>query len=333
MNKIKRLLITCALFISCVTTTSCYQKVYVEKIPVEVYQKLDGEESYTEGDGTIDNPYVIDTKGKLIYLSNQTNDNKGNDLYYELQADINLEGINWNPIKRFEGHFNGNGYEISNFVIKNKYTTHKYYTNKIGLFGSNLGTIEKLGVTKFNIYMFWTLKELNVQVGGIAGENGGVIENCYAIGIIIAKSTNQKNTISENLSSINIGGITSINASYKSNQCSRFEGVINNCYSSVKDESAPFGSIDFLNDPIAGKINSCLDPWSGSYIYNYDYEKLDNCEIFYDYVVYFEFEDLNNKEFYINELKWNEEIWDLDDIEYEWYEYVDNQYPKLKRNK
>ena len=170
----KRSLIFFMVLILCCITTSCYTTI--EKIPVEKYQKLEGEEAYTEGDGTLDNPYVIDTKGKLIYLSNQTNENKGQKAYYELQSDIDLEGINWNPIKRFEGHFNGNGYEISNFVIKNKYTTYKYYTNKIGLFGNNFGTIERLGVTKFNIYMFWTLKGLNVQIGGIAGENGGVLK-------------------------------------------------------------------------------------------------------------------------------------------------------------
>ena len=43
-------------------------------IPVEEYQKLEDGEAYTEGDGTLDNPYVIDTKGKLIYLANQTNE-------------------------------------------------------------------------------------------------------------------------------------------------------------------------------------------------------------------------------------------------------------------
>ena len=121
MKKIKSLQIIFILFMFLIIATSCGY----DYIPVEKYQKLEGEEAYTEGDGTLDNPYVIDTKGKLIYLSNQTNEYKGNDLYYELQADIDLGGINWNPIKRFEGHFNGNGYEISNFVIKNKYTYSK----------------------------------------------------------------------------------------------------------------------------------------------------------------------------------------------------------------
>ena len=124
MKKIKSLQIIFILFMFLIIATSCGY----DYIPVEEYQKLEGEETYTEGDGTIDNPYVIDTKGKLIYLSNQLNEDKGQKAYYELQADIDLEGINWNPIKRFEGHFNG--YEISNFVIKNKYTTYKYYTNK-----------------------------------------------------------------------------------------------------------------------------------------------------------------------------------------------------------
>ena len=325
MKKIKSLQIIFILFMFLIIATSCGY----DYIPVEEYQKLEGEEAYTEGDGTLDNPYVIDTKGKLIYLSNQTNENKGQKAYYELQSDIDLEGINWNPIKRFEGHFNGNGYEISNFVIKNKYTTYKYYTNKIGLFGNNFGTIERLGVTKFNIYMFWTLKGLNVQIGGIAGENGGVIEHCYAIGIITAKSTNQKNTISENISRINIGGITSINASYNYNQNSYVEGEINKCYCSVKDGLTYMYPVDVSENPISGKIDGCVTSFYPMYISNYEKQK----NHFGECCIVFKFENFNNKEFYINDLKWNEEIWDLDDIEYENQKYVNDHYPKLKRNK
>ena len=54
MKKIKSLQIIFILFMFLIIATSCGY----DYIPVEEYQKLEGEETYTEGDGTIDNPYV-----------------------------------------------------------------------------------------------------------------------------------------------------------------------------------------------------------------------------------------------------------------------------------
>ncbi len=294
----KKSLIIFMVLIICSITTSCYTTI--EKIPVEKYQKLRGEEPYTEGDGTIDNPYVIDTKGKLIYLSNQTNDNKGNDLYYELQADIDLEGINWNPIHYFKGHFNGNGYEISNFVIKNKYPDRKYYTNIIGLFDYNRGTIERLGVTNFDIDVYWTRKGMRPSIGGIAGINNNVIKDCYAIGKISVETLGLigAGNIDPSIFAF-VGGIAGKDYKYSPEMLAENS----NCYADVEvnhnvEAKLYYDTIAYIESETFGKNTNCAI--SG-------YEK---------------------KEYYINELGWSENIWDFDNPEFQ-----NGGYLKLKRNK
>ena len=53
---------------------------------------MPGEEKFTEGNGTYENPYIIDTKGKLIYFSNNSYNGIGLLSHYELKTDIDLEG-------------------------------------------------------------------------------------------------------------------------------------------------------------------------------------------------------------------------------------------------
>lgn len=299
----KRSLIIFMVLILCCITTSCYTTI--EKIPVEEYQKLEGEEPYTEGDGTLDNPYVIDTKGKLIYLSNQIEDGKGRELCYELQADIDLEGINWNPIHYFTGHFNGNGYEISNFIIKNKYQSYKYYINCIGLFESNAGTIEKLGVTNFEIDMYWTRKGMSPSIGGIAGKNYNVIKDCYVIGRIsgICTATVGAGNIPSH-KVVYIGGIAGENYSFTS----EMKAEIINCYSNVdvKYDIKFCGWRDKISCINADKLD-----------YGDIQGKNINCAI----------SGYEKKEYYINELGWSEDIWDFDNPEFQ-----NGGYLKLKRN-
>ena len=315
----KRSLIFFMVLILCCITTSCYTTI--EKIPVEKYQKLEGEEAYTEGDGTLDNPYVIDTKGKLIYLSNQTNENKGNDLYYELQADIDLEGINWNPIKRFEGHFNG--YEISNFVIKNKYQDRKYYTGLIGLFQTNYGTIKKLGVTNFDIDMTWKLKAIHINDGGITATNHGNIINCYAIGTITIKLTNEVGDKNATNSDTHVGGIAG-----KNGGASWEVGNITNCFAVVKceDVSAPEAFTYGISN--LGNIDNSVAPNQYYYINHYD----PSSDVITPSRINVETEELSNKEVYLTKLNWDEDIWDLNDIEFVDDAYSSNHYPKLKRS-
>ena len=293
----KRSLIIFMVLILCCITTSCYTTI--EKIPVEEYQKLEGEESYTEGDGTANNPYVIDTKGKLIYLSNQTADGKGKELYYELQADINLEGINWNPIHCFKGHFNGNGYEISNFVIENRYPLYKFYNHSVGFFESNVGTIERLGLTNFSIDVCWVLKGMWTCAGGIVGTNMGVIKNCYANGSICVENFMNADSEDNLHNEAYVGGIAGINKEFSA----ELYGEIYNCYAKVYISDCV--EVKLYNDSIA-------------YIKSETSSKNINCTD----------SGYRKKEYYTNELGWSEDIWDFDNPEFQ-----NGGYLKLKRNK
>ncbi|MBO5224058.1 MAG: hypothetical protein J6C23_06080 [Clostridia bacterium] len=81
-----------------------------------------------------------------------------------LNTNIDLDGANWAPINGFKGTFNGQGYEVSDFVVN-------VDGNFAGLFGKAHGNITNLSVD--NAYIagkHW--------VGGIVGYNYGSVTKC-----------------------------------------------------------------------------------------------------------------------------------------------------------
>lgn len=86
-----------------------------------------------EGSGTKEDPYMIKTKQQLISVKYDLT------AYYEIANDIDLGGMEWEPIGNFEtpftGHLNGNGFTVSNFTIN---TETIDYT---GLFGVVSGAV------------------------------------------------------------------------------------------------------------------------------------------------------------------------------------------------
>jgi len=148
---------------------------------------------FITGAGTENNPYIINTKLQLKYLSHKVNTGENySGKYFKLGADIALNDItansgwqNWNasttgltqwtPIGRsssssFQGTFDGNGHIVSGIYIN---STNNYQS----LFGYiNGGTIKNLGVTSSYV------KGGN-YVGVLAGYvTGGKITNSYVIG-------------------------------------------------------------------------------------------------------------------------------------------------------
>ena len=103
---------------------------------------------------------------------------------YELTADIDLAGIDWQPIgslrEPFIGVFRGNGYTISNLTLKADNTN-----NNIGLFAviGGRGRIENVGLVNVNIAG-------QNNVGSIVGYNSGTIINSYANGKLLAETNN-----------------------------------------------------------------------------------------------------------------------------------------------
>ena len=112
--------------------------------------------SFSGGNGTKGNPYLIKNGEELAYLQklldgSQAEEYKG--LYYELSADINLGSHELGPIATeipFSGFFNGKGHTIENISIvgENKIEGPNYY----GLFGNvEKGTINNLNIKGIKI--------------------------------------------------------------------------------------------------------------------------------------------------------------------------------------
>lgn len=160
------------------------------------------------------------------------------DKNYILMCDIDLNNATWTPLgsssNPYTGIFDGNGHVIKNYKITS-YTASATY---LGLFASNKGTIQDLGVEGFTITIS-TLQTYTPYVGGLVSNNSGRIQNCYAIGTITLK----------------VGG--SAGGLARSNT-----GVINNSYAKVNitvtsSTSGTGGGAGGLVGTNGGNINNC----------------------------------------------------------------------------
>lgn len=136
---------------------------------------------FAGGRGTVQSPYLIKTAAQLAYLADSIN--SGVDLdecYFSLEADLDLNEINWTPIgsdnrdTRFEGVFLGNGHVISNLYISNASSSSQ------GLFGVAYdATIQELHLKDAFV-------RGNEKVGGICGQfNGDKLYKCSVTGKVV----------------------------------------------------------------------------------------------------------------------------------------------------
>lgn len=77
------------------------------------------------GSGTAEDPYTIGDVAALQLMAQNINNNvtgyNGSNVYYRLDADLDLTGINWVPIGNgisFQSVFDGNGKRIQNLSIQ-----------------------------------------------------------------------------------------------------------------------------------------------------------------------------------------------------------------------
>lgn len=129
------------------------------------------------GEGTAENPYLINSVYDLKYFRDKV-DEQAQDgstqfagKYFKLTADLDLAGINWNPIGSmsgdhgsFKGVFDGGNHTISNLNCEQA-------GNGLGLFARTAGNAE-----------IKNLKLNNVTVKSTDNSNyvGGVVGNAYA---------------------------------------------------------------------------------------------------------------------------------------------------------
>ena len=87
-------------------------------------------------------------------------------------------GSNWTPIQGYAGTFDGGGKTITGLTINKS-------TMNVGLFASIAegGTVKNLKLDKVNV-------TANSNVGAIAGQNRGTIENCSVSGSVTGSSDN-----------------------------------------------------------------------------------------------------------------------------------------------
>ena len=208
------------------------------------------------GEGTKDSPYLVSTAKELHNISDEG--------FYKLTTDINLsdwpESNGWSPIgDKFLGisaNLDGNGHTISGLCYDTEITSIGLFSKiakdgavknlKIKLsescaltdesiFGAiasvNNGTISNCEVTGLNVTD-------GLYVGGIIGENTGIIECCHTEGVVKTKFNEATRA----------GGI-----------CGNMpDGIITNCYSDVSlycgsSETYVGGIVGYTD----GTVNCC----------------------------------------------------------------------------
>jgi len=149
------------------------------------------------GSGTEADPYEISTACELAYMRDVVNLNIINSSsykidpqdpfpafksYYELTADIDLNGYDWEPIGPdgeipFAGSFNGNGYTISNLeIVEENPASNTYW----GLFGyldhARIADLE-IEISSIDV----GLEDEHGQVGGLAGISDSSVLSAISI--------------------------------------------------------------------------------------------------------------------------------------------------------
>ena len=195
------------------------------------YPAVNTSATYSGGDGSQANPYIIGSATDFAQFAKNTTSKNYRDTYFKLDVDINLNDKPWTPTGNFAGVFDGQHHKITGLKVSAA-------INNVGLFGqlSSAGRLSNLHVsgdvenTKPSEYDC---------AGGICGNNAiGVIANCSfsgsvrGVGIVggIAGECNGKIISCKSTASVfgkYAGGIAGRNSSGK---CSIYgcynEGVI-----------------------------------------------------------------------------------------------------------
>lgn len=130
-----------------------------------------------QGSGTAEDPYLINDIDELIWFRDKVDEQAADGStqftgkYFELTADIDLAGINWNPIGSmsgdhgsFKGIFDGGNHIISNLNVQQG-------GNGLGLFARTAGNAEIKNLT---------LNNVTVKSTDNSNYVGGVVGNSYA---------------------------------------------------------------------------------------------------------------------------------------------------------
>lgn len=158
--------------------------------------------AFTKGNGTEEEPWLIENAEQLAYLAQQVN--QGTDYekkHFRLVSDLDLNGKEWTPIgtsgNSFRGGFDGDRHTITGMTITGNrdcvglfgecynFTAHSSYIKSVTVKGanisgnSNVGAIAGAGANISDCYSIENKIHANRRVGGVCGSLTGSISGCY----------------------------------------------------------------------------------------------------------------------------------------------------------
>ena len=217
-------------------------------------------ESFDGGDGTAESPYLIKTAEQLAKVAKDVYDGDTDyaDTYFNITADIDLDGHDWYPIgcnystgeelvnNYFRGKFDGCGHKITNLTVPQM---DEYRSS--GLFGS---TEEGFELRNLTIESGDITGEM--VVGAFVGSNNGIVENCvnkakvscffYYVGGIVGSNYRQ-GTVKH---CTNYGYILAGNESANGMSAG---GVVGSNYNMV-EECANYGNVETMTTGAGGIV-------------------------------------------------------------------------------
>ena len=151
------------------------------------------------GSGSEGDPFVLSTALDIVCMSQRACDW---DSYFIMSNDINMADVNYVPVVKFSGNFDGNSFSISSLNVDSENINADIH---VGLFGRLTGRIKNLGLE--NVML--SSSSVYNSVGAAVGYNSGDITNCYSSGNIIGRKY--------------VGGLVGENS----------HGIITGCHSSA----------------------------------------------------------------------------------------------------
>jgi len=226
---------------------------------------------YGGGSGTTEDPYLIYTAEQMNKIGLYQEDWHR---HFKLMMDINLidfksslYNIIGNEYYPFKGTFDGNGHTISNFTYS---STNSSWIGIFGYVSEPNACIKKLGLIDPNIYVrhistvgslagglytgiitncYVTNSNISAEgfVGGLVGQNLGVVSDCHVNGTITGI--------------YRVGGLIGVNQSISRDGIDKRSGVVQRCYSqaSISGQSEVGGLVGYNGEGTITDCSSTID--------------------------------------------------------------------------
>ncbi len=141
------------------------------------------------GTGTKDDPYLIEDRYDLLYAVTFLNiqDERIVGKAIKLTADIDLAGVNFTPIEKFDGVFDGDGHTLYNLTINDTATANMGDNYCVAFIRKNNGSIKNLNFVSPRI------SSTALSTGGFSGAavivgnnaNGSLVSGCVVTDAVV----------------------------------------------------------------------------------------------------------------------------------------------------